>query len=143
MNRKYTRQELKDLGPTGLYKLGKDELKIPGLASMSDEEIANTVVAHLDAKGLLLQDAAPQTAAATAAVPIPAEVNVSYPPYETSGNYAGKSLAEIYDQLREPWSMANNVRCFINGQTANISHATMLKAGDRVEFGKPAGEKGD
>lgn len=140
--RKYTRQEIDSMNANDLFKLGKNELAVPGISMMGDDEIKNAVLAHLSQKGLIVEAADGGQAAAAAAAPIPAQVYAAYPPYETTGNFAGKSVAEIFRQLQQAWSMGDDTRGFVNGKEMSVTSQQILQPGDRMEFAKPAGAKG-
>lgn len=155
---RWTRAAFEGMNADEVYRIGKDNLKIPGIATMGDDEVRRAVIAVAGQRGLLIEsdeDGVVSTSRATSAAPAAlARVQASYPPHstETAGGegigcaLVGKTVAYAIEALRDPWSIVGDehLRVYLNGEpiVAAERETTVLKDGDRLEMNRDAGEKG-
>lgn len=152
--KRYTLEELRKMSSDDIYTFGKQVLTIPGLSMMADPEIRSAVIANAQAQGLLVDadgvsvGATPQAALASGAAPTalatPGKVRVVYPPNDEEMPFAGKSAFAVLEALQDIWSIDDDVRVYVNGNEVDELdlEEVALKAGDKIEFSRKAGEKG-
>lgn len=152
--KQYTFEELQKMSDEDIYKVGKQEFRIPGLPMMGTAEIRSAVIAHARAQGRLVDadgasvgavsQAALATGAASAEPATPGKVRVVYPPNDEEMPFAGKTAEQILNALQDVWGIDDDVRVYVNGEEVNELNLAdvALEVGDRIEFSRKAGEKG-
>ena len=83
---------------------------------------------------------APSAALAAAGVAEGESVQVIWGSSSESFEMADMSVGEVYRDLRGPLNIAPAVVALVNGDPVDAEHR--LRAGDELEFARPAGEKG-
>lgn len=132
-----------------VYVIARDDLRIPGASTMNDTKLREAVIAHARNDGRLIEDGDRTSAAAPPTEerkPESVGVAMSYPPYsERFPQLVDKTVAEALAAFRDPWNMPEDgkIRAMLNGERLDEKQfaSTVLKSGDRLEIGRPAGEK--
>lgn len=147
--KQWTLLELQRMANDAIYKIARDHLRIPGAAGMGDDELRSAVIAYAQKEGRLIEGSAPEASnarkEAIATAPPPQGVHASYPPHaDFFPQLVGRSVADALASLRDPWSMGDALRVYVNGDEVPPERraSTLLKKGDRMECQRPAGEKG-
>ncbi len=146
MKTSYTSEEISAMSGDDLYRLAKNEMSIAGVSMMGDVDIRKEVLYwlvqnnRLDAtNGPATDGDGPGTIPQAAVEPT---VKISYVAYESDLPVVGQTLRRVLEQLRPAWGIVNNPLVFVDGQ-AVTDLDRRLTAGDRLEFVKPSGEKGN
>ncbi|MBI4142576.1 hypothetical protein HY480_01735 [Candidatus Uhrbacteria bacterium] len=141
---KYRLADLQTMPMTDIVRIARIGLKIPQHGLLGDRELREAVIVHARQAGRLDEVSGPSDPAVSKAVATPSKVvYASYPPYtrEPLDGLVGKTVAQAFDMLREPWSIDRDARVLVNGEPVS-DRARVLAADDRLEFSRPAGAKG-
>lgn len=143
MKERYTEEEIHQMGEDEIYPLVKEEMRIPKVAMMSLRELRDEAAEWLSERGRLIKGAASEGIGQTApsAPPAPKPVVVRYGAYDGELPVAGKTVAQVLDQLRSAWNIDPNALVYLDGQTV-VDLGTQIPEGVTLEFAKPAGVKG-
>lgn len=140
----FTTQEIDGLPEMEVIRLAVD-LGIPGARAQGATERRQAVKQALQDRGHLTNDGG-EAAAPRQAPTGPAPVALSYPPHRATHNLAGQSVQRSIEMFEDAWSIdRSNLRVYVNGSELPRDrwNKTTYEGGERVEFHRPSGEKGD
>ena len=153
----YTRRELEEMNAKAMKRMAFNDLGLVGLSKLPKDEVIDAIIRHQAG-----------TAAGVAAAPLKAAgkittmqgsfTSVLSKPSAQFGNkttttiqvssgaatgafdVAGKKVSDVAEFLREVLNVDRMANAVVNGK--EVDGGYVIKAGDVVEFMKPAGKKG-
>lgn len=69
-----------------------------------------------------------------------ANANVRYGVYGQPGNYAGKTIAQVREEVGKLWGIPADAAAYKGKE--KLSDDTVIQPGDQIEFHRKMGEKG-
>ena len=154
MGTTFTRDQLEAKTSKDLKAMCVSELNLPGLTKKPKEDVIRAIMATYGKAGGTIAKAAPgalkgiefagQSTLTKPGSPFGSKttttIQVSCGASSGSFPVAGRSVKEVGDFLREVLNVDRLSTGLVNGK--EVSADTVLKAGDTLEFLKPAGKKG-
>ncbi len=154
MGASFTRSQLEAKTAKELKSMCVSELNLPGLTKRPKDDVIRAIMATYGKAGGTIAKAAP---GALTGIEFAGQSTITKPNAgfgkkttttiqvscgASSGSFpvAGRSVKEVGDFLREVLNVDRLSTGLVNGKEVNGD--TILKAGDTLEFLKPAGKKG-
>lgn len=154
-NRTFTKAELEAMTSKGLKRMCIDELSISGVSKRSKSEVINAILANHGSKAAGATIAAKKEPLkgieftghsvmkrpdASFGKRTSTTIQVSCGASSGTFPVAGRTVKEVGEFLREVLNVDRLSTGLVNGK--DVSADYVLKAGDALEFLKPAGKKG-
>lgn len=69
-----------------------------------------------------------------------ANANIRYGVYGQPGNYAGRTVAQVREELSKLWGIPADAAAYKGKE--RLDDSTVIQPGDQIEFHRKMGEKG-
>ncbi|MFH1430003.1 MAG: MoaD/ThiS family protein [Candidatus Uhrbacteria bacterium] len=143
--KKYTLYEIRNMGGVQRVQLA-EQFGVQNARAMAKDALVDALVNQLRAREQFDDAGSPAAPATSMSTPaVDRNVSVSYNTHNGEYAFGGKRLNAVIEDLKGPFGMdPSNLRAYVNGSPVESSSWAVheVRAGDRVEFIRPSGEKG-